>query len=114
MNKIQHTFLQIIKKINDEKIEDYIKKCNQFEKKRNVRFKEEEEKYENIKLALVEEYKENNIVHVNKKCNKCQDNPIKGILYQCSHCNEYYLCEKCEQINYFEKIHPYNFIKIRK
>ena len=111
LNKIQQKFLKKIQKINDEKIEFYINKWIQ---NRNLRFKEEEEKYKNIKLSLFEEYKEKNIIHFNKKCNKCQDNPIKGILYQCSHCNDYYLCEQCEQINYLDKIHPYNFIKIRK
>ena len=114
LKEIEPEILNIIKKKIDEKIESYIGKLNQFEKNRNLRFKEEEEKYKNIKLAMFKEYEENNVIHFNKKCNKCQDNPIKGILYQCSHCNEYYLCEQCEQINYLEKIHPYNFIKIRK
>ena len=113
-NQIQQNFLTNIKKKIDERIEFYINKCNELENSRNLRFTEEKKKYENIKLALLEEYKETKIIHFNTKCNKCKDNPIKGILYKCSHCNEYYLCEKCEEINYLDKIHPFNFIKIRK
>ena len=49
-----------------------------------------------------------------KNVKKCGDFPIKGILYECSKCKGYYLCEKCEEINYIDKKHPHNFIKIRK
>ena len=55
----------------------------------------------------------NNIKH-NKECRKCGQNPIIGILYKCSECKDFYLCDKCEQKNFIDKIHPHDFIKIRK
>ena len=53
------------------------------------------------------------MIHKNKICKKCE-NPIKGILYKSCECEEYYLCEKCEEMNYIDKLHPHYFIKIRK
>ena len=53
------------------------------------------------------------MIHKNKICKKCEK-PIKGILYKCCECEEYYLCEKCEEMNYIDKLHPHYFIKIRK
>ena len=67
---------------------------------------------EKNKLELIKISKLNNIKHINKKCKKCGEDPIEGILYKCSEYTEYYLCEKCEQINYFDESHIHNFPSI--
>ena len=40
----------------------------------------------------------NSYIHENYTCNNCQVSPIKGIRYHCLECNDYDLCEKCEEI----------------
>ncbi len=79
----------------------------------NWNIQKKKEKYEKLKLDFFK------IIHstqqsFNKKCLKCGVFPIKGILYECSECKGYFLCEKCEEKNYIDKIHQHNFIKIRK
>ena len=83
-NKYKDIFDKTIKKINNEQMSDL------------------------LKLSKL-----NNIKH-NKECRKCGQNPIIGILYKCSECKDFYLCDKCEQKNFIDKIHPHDFIKIRK
>jgi len=58
--------------------------------------------------------KKSNVIHKEIKCNKCEMNPIVGIRYKCADCNDYNLCEKCEEENFINNVHPHNFIKIRK
>ncbi len=111
LNKIENKFLEEIKDINEQKINLYLK---ELEIKRNEKFNEMMRINEKNKLELINISKLNNVKHNNKKCKKCGEDPIEGILYKCSECREYYLCEKCEQINYFDKSHIHNFIKIRK
>ena len=56
-----------------------------------------------------------NIINVSNgvKCEKCFQEPIIGIRYKCSECNNYYLCANCNQKNSETKDHPHKFIKIR-
>ena len=48
------------------------------------------------------------------KCEKCFKEPIIGIRYKCSECNNYYLCAGCQQKSTETKDHPHKFIKFRK
>ena len=48
------------------------------------------------------------------KCKKCFKEPIIGYRYKCSECNNYNLCQDCEEQNAISGDHPHNFIKIRK
>ena len=54
--------------------------------------------------------------HKNIKCEKCLTQPIIGVRYKCSQCDNYNLCEKCEEENNEQSFHDeeHNFIKIRK
>jgi len=51
----------------------------------------------------------NNIIHYDINCSKC-NNLIEGIRYKCSVCNNYNLCSKCEESNE----HEHDFFKIKK
>ena len=51
-------------------------------------------------------------MHKGIKCKKCFQEPIIGYRYKCSVCNDYNLCEKCEEEK--SEDHPHDFIKIRK
>ena len=54
--------------------------------------------------------------HYGIKCEKCKMNPIKGIRFKCNICDNYNLCEKCEDDNQNEQFHDLNhdFIRIKK
>jgi hypothetical protein len=54
-----------------------------------------------------------NTMHYGIKCERCFLEPIIGYRYKCSICNDYNLCEKCEENNASSNLHPHNFIKIR-
>jgi len=53
-------------------------------------------------------------VHDGIKCDMCLKMPIIGCRYKCSICNNYNLCENCEEENSNSQNHNHNFIKIRK
>ena len=53
-------------------------------------------------------------VHDGIKCQKCFQEPIIGYRYKCSVCNDYNLCQNCEEKNSISEDHPHDFIKIRK
>ena len=44
----------------------------------------------------------------------CFQEPIIGYRYKCSVCNNYNICEKCEEVNLQTEEHPHDFIKIKK
>ncbi len=54
------------------------------------------------------------IEHKGIKCEQCFKEPIIGFRYKCSECNNYNLCEDCEEKNSVSGNHPHDFIKIRK
>ena len=79
------------------------------------------EKQDKLEKKKKFEKNENDIVNKNiineqngVKCEKCFQEPIIGIRYKCSECNNYYLCAECQQKNSETKDHPHIFIKIRK
>ena len=95
LNKIENKFLEEIKDINEQKINLYLK---ELEIKRNEKFNEMMRINEKNKLELINISKLNNVKHNNKKCKKCGEDPIEGILYKCSECREYYLLKNVEKI----------------
>ena len=53
-------------------------------------------------------------IHQGIKCNICLKNPIVGYRYKCLICDNYSLCEECEERNSVKEFHPHSFIKMRK
>lgn len=115
---LQNKILQIhaslyenIQKQNQTVLENYIKKYNDLEEKRQL---------ENSKLSQMVISDKNRInkticktVHNNIKCEHCFMQPIVGFRYKCFTCQNYNLCEKCEENNENTQNHPHDFIKIR-
>ena len=52
--------------------------------------------------------------HEGIKCNVCFKSPIVGYRYKCVSCNNYNLCEECEEANEKSNAHPHFFIKMAK
>ena len=79
---------------NEQKQEELLKKSNQ--------------KEENLNFLIVK------TKHKGIKCDQCFKEPIIGFRYKCSQCQNYNLCEVCEDNNAVFGYHPHDFIKIRK
>ena len=93
---------------------------NQQYQKKQLEMQQKYNKYTNeIKKNI-----ESNIVNLNNsaiktihngiKCNHCFQEPIVGCRYKCSQCNDYNLCQDCEEKNSVTGNHPHDFIKLRK
>jgi hypothetical protein len=52
-------------------------------------------------------------IHHEVKCQKCFTEPIVGYRFKCSECNDYNLCQDCEEQNSIKGDHPHYFLKIR-
>ena len=113
LDNLEEKFLEKIKIVSNHNFNLYIKNLEDLEKMRNDEFLEKKNDLEKLKIELLKMNELNNYKHFNIKCKKCGKNPIKGLLYKCSICKDYYLCDKCEQINYLENTHPHYFLKIR-
>ena len=50
------------------------------------------------------------VEHSGVTCDGCNMRPIVGARYKCVKCDDYDLCQKCEDDN----LHPHNMIKIKK
>ena len=120
-NKINSEISKIQKALFNN-IEDEIKKKNiEFKKlyeKENKRDKYYNEIMEMIKNISNPVIKNENIIecktiHYGVKCQKCFRDPIIGYRYKCSICNNYNLCEKCENENLISEDHSHFFIKMR-
>ena len=94
------------------------------EKEKERELTEDEEMKESIrslvksKLKILESKIYNEIknndqpIHNGIKCNVCGTNNIRGIRYKCSICDNYNLCEKCEQNSNHDEDHI--LLKLRK
>ena len=114
-NQIQSIKKDILEKsIQQSKIiiNEFMEKVIKEEEKRQNIFQDELSKLTQSKLSLS---KLNATVHKNIQCNHCKTNPIIGIRYQCSECNDYNLCESCEELNAEECFHPkeHDFLRLR-
>ena len=85
--------------------ETYKKKISELEKE-NSKLKQE------IKLFKNSTH-ENEIVHINIKCNQCFVQPIKGNRYECRDCGDYNLCQHCFEKNTETGTHHHFLYKIK-
>ena len=75
------------------------------------------QKYKNYFLKypnLIEPYftEEEKPIFTKYKCSECKINPIEGIMYICLNCENYTLCQKCE--NSCGEIHGHPLLMLRK
>ena len=98
----------LIKSLNER----YTIKENEMEEKfvsmSQMLMKTNLEKVDDIKLSVI------NVKHKGIKCEQCFTEPIIGLRYKCSQCENYNLCSNCEEKNGVTNAHPHDFIKIRK
>jgi len=109
--------IQIAENQNKEmkkKIEEYEKekiimmnKIKEIEKKLKNEIEEKNKYIENNKKSTC------NTIHHEIKCQKCFKEPIVGYRFKCSECNDYNLCQDCEEKNSINEDHPHFFLKIR-
>ena len=59
--------------------------------------------------SILEKKSKYSFVHNNIRCNGCQINPIVGIRYKCIECNDFNLCEACENT----QRHPHPLLKLK-
>lgn len=76
-------------------------------------------KFDNMSKIILENQNKSNIkkcktIHNDIKCNNCYKEPIIGYRYKCLTCNEFNLCEECEEANESSNAHPHLFIKMAK
>ena len=106
--------LEHYKEQNEEKLNLIISEIpNEMEKNLEKKAKELENLYYNqYKTKIIN--KKNKEIHDGIKCQKCFTEPIIGIRYKCSICEEYNLCENCEKVNEETSDHPHVFLKFVK
>ena len=111
-NEVKKLKDDIVKKTlekNEILISNYIEKLNKLEEERKSKYQTEISKYSKFSMSNC------NTVHIGVKCENCGKNPIQGIRYKCTICNNYNLCENCEELNSIEKFHSqdHDFIRMR-
>ena len=111
-NEVKKLKDDIVKKTlekNEILISNYIEKLNKLEEERKSKYQTEISKYSKFSMSNC------NTVHIGIKCENCGKNPIQGIRYKCTICNNYNLCENCEELNSIEKFHSqdHDFIRMR-
>ena len=111
-NEVKKLKDDIVKKTlekNEILISNYIEKLNKLEEDRKNQFQTELSKLSKVSMSSC------NTIHNGIKCEKCNKCPIQGIRYKCTICNNYNLCETCEELNSIEKFHnqEHDFIRMR-
>ena len=76
-------------------------------------------KFNDISQSILQNQNKSNLNkcqtrHEGIKCNVCFKSPIVGYRYKCVNCNNYNLCEECEEANEKSNAHPHFFIKMAK
>ena len=116
VKEIHKNIYENIQKQNELILENYIKQFYDLEEKRQL----ETSQFSQIIISDQSKNKINinnksicKTIHNNIKCENCSKNPIIGYRYKCSLCNNYNLCEECEEKNEISQNHPHDFIKIK-
>ena len=117
--KMKELSIDMSNKIKDVELENqkiFLKKYEQSQ----IKLKE---KFSQISIMAKSKINSNNnnkirivckTVHKGIKCQKCFQEPIIGYRYKCTVCNDYNLCDQCEEKNFLNNEHPHEFIKIGK
>lgn len=109
-NKLDKLKKHLYKKTSEQtskicnKFFDFLRKREE-EIKKSI-LKNRHEKEENIPVNMAK--------HVDVRCDGCKVKPVTGDRYKCSVCDDFDYCAKCEEKNAESKMHPHNFIRIRK
>jgi hypothetical protein len=101
------------KKLKDEISSLKIKHKNEMDEISNKYEKERNKFMEIIENNKKEKKQTCNTIHHDIKCQKCFKEPIVGIRYKCSECDNYNLCQDCEEKNSINEDHNHYFLKIR-
>ena len=114
IEEIHNTIGENVQKQNQTILENYIKKFNDLEDQRQL----ESSKFSQIIISDknqmdIPKRPKCDTIHHNIECQQCFENPIIGFRYKCSVCDNYNLCEKCEEQNEISQTHTHDFIKIR-
>ena len=111
VKKIQKDIIKKTSEKNNELITNYIDKLNKLEEERKIKYQSELSKYSQNRISM----SVCNTIHNGIKCEKCGINPIQGIRYKCSICENYNLCELCEDLNSELQFHnnQHDFIRMR-
>ena len=117
IGNFENKFIEELNELKTNKIKtinEYFEEIKKNEKERIQFYNNFTKEYEESKKELETIMKLNNSFF-GIECKICKET-IKGIRYECSKCEEYNICEKCELKNYIYKIHPitHKFYKIRK
>ena len=119
INEIHKSVFENIQKQNESILEQYMKKYEDLESER------EQESIKLSQIVIKDKNKSKNIikpnpnasicktVHNNIKCEQCFMNPIVGYRFKCTECDNYNLCEKCEEKNEESQNHSHDFIKMK-
>ena len=81
------------------------------EKFMETQFKKYEKSLNNFNNNII--INKNEAIHEGIKCNNCLKKPIIGNRYKCNTCNNYNLCEDCQNRNINDEIHSHPFSKIK-
>ena len=115
IKEIHNTIIKDAQRQNQQILDSYVKQFEELEQKRA-------EDYNQMSKLMMNNSQQNEgelnfstvkTIHHGIKCEKCGNNPIIGYRYKCSVCNNYNLCDKCEEKNAENQEHKHNFIKIR-
>ena len=89
----------------------YLKSEEENNKKKIAKLEKENSELKEVKKLV--ESSICNTVHTNIKCEHCFSNPIKGIRYKCSICNNYNLCQQCHEKNSETGKHQHFFYSLK-
>jgi hypothetical protein len=108
----QNSINEYIKKNLNSLKEKYEEKIKNMDKNYNIKFN-------NVSQSIIENQNKSKLnkcqtKHEGIKCNVCFKLPIIGYRYKCVSCNNYNLCEECEEANEKSNAHPHLFIKMAK
>lgn len=105
LQDIYNRVYQEVKKESQEKLFKYMNQLEMLEKEMN-------QNQRNININENRKKEKEKEVKIDKCC-QCNKTPNNNIMYKCTICENFYICENCENINYEKNEHLHDFIKVR-